>query len=156
MKTCGLRIRALIAFSICVVLLLAFGSAFQIRRAFAPIVEKDLYGRYLRAYPFGTQTVVLSPDSTFLQEVFLSREGKTSRITGAWSYDPQHGMVILQNGFRVARFGVLDSSFDKFPQRQTIPIGRRFFNLQLFLEPDEYDAICKVEQVKSKENSGDR
>ena len=68
-------------------------------------VEK-VYGSYILSYPYGTETLTLNRDGTFVQAIAVNRE-KPVTARGRWEFDEGkeesrltlHGAMIVDNGF---------------------------------------------------------
>jgi hypothetical protein len=59
-----------------------------------------IVGTYVARHPFGTETLVLSKDGRFTQEVVIPGE-KPALFQGTWSYDARDGYVTFHNLARV-------------------------------------------------------
>jgi len=67
------------------------------------VAERSLFGRFVASYPFGTDTLILNRDGSFLQEVVI-KNGRPVTVHGRWSFDQQasyahfHGLMIVDDG----------------------------------------------------------
>ena len=66
-----------------------------------------LYGTYVAENKFAKETLTLNPDGTYLQQVSLKSDGRTSLACGNWHYDPatayatfDHHMMLVTDGFQ--------------------------------------------------------
>ena len=66
-------------------------------------VEK-VYGTYVASYPFGTETITLDRDGTFVQRVEIKQEEPVT-VRGTWDFDAKesranfYGALIVADGF---------------------------------------------------------
>lgn len=91
--------------------------------------ESYVVGTYFVRYPFGTNTLVLSADHTFDQEVDIV---KPHRITGRWLYSSDNGELTLDRGFDVTTSGTLNADFEATPKQmktqiERVPLLRQYF-----------------------------
>jgi len=62
------------------------------------------YGTYVASYPFGTETITLNRDGTFVQRVEIKQE-QALTVQGTWDFDPKeshanfYGALIVADGF---------------------------------------------------------
>jgi hypothetical protein len=63
-----------------------------------------VYGTYVASYPFGTETITLNRDGTFVQRVAIKQEQPVT-VRGTWDFDPKesranfYGAMIVADGF---------------------------------------------------------
>jgi hypothetical protein len=69
------------------------------------VVPADrLYGTYVASYPFGTDTITLSRDGTFIQQIAVRQE-QTVTVHGKWDFDRKESRVgfddalVIDDGF---------------------------------------------------------
>lgn len=75
-------------------------------------VEK-VYGEYVASYPFGTETLKLNRDGTFVQSVVVNR-GKPVAVRGTWEFDNSDSRVTLYGAMNVATgFGNLRNDWQR-------------------------------------------
>jgi hypothetical protein len=53
-----------------------------------------VYGTYVASYPFGTDTLTLNQDLSFVQRVDI-RGGESATVRGKWDFDPGESQVTL-------------------------------------------------------------
>jgi len=74
------------------------------------VPTEKLYGTYVSSYPFGTETLRLNSDGTFVQTAAI-KEAKPVTVRGTWEFDPGesritlHGSLIVSDGFNHLRSG---------------------------------------------------
>lgn len=67
------------------------------------VSAKNVYGTYVASYPFGTDTITLNRDGTFVQRVVIEREAPKI-FKGHWSFDQAlsyarfQSMLIVDDG----------------------------------------------------------
>src|SRR5258708_1211743 len=72
------------------------------------VAAKRVPGTYLLSYPFGTETLLLKADGTFVQEVAIRNEQPVT-VRGSWTFDPKEsrvelfGSMIVVDGFEHLR-----------------------------------------------------
>jgi hypothetical protein len=75
-------------------------------------VEK-VYGEYLASYPYGTETLKLNRDGTFVQTVVINR-GNPVVAGGTWEFDQSDSRVTLYGAMSVDNgFGNLRSDWQR-------------------------------------------
>jgi hypothetical protein len=52
------------------------------------VPAETVCGTYVTSYPFGTETIILNPDETFVQRVAIGQE-QPSTVRGTWDFDPR-------------------------------------------------------------------
>jgi hypothetical protein len=63
-----------------------------------------VYGIYKAFYPFGTETITLNRDGSFVQEVAINQE-QPVRVQGKWEFDDResranfYGALVVTDGF---------------------------------------------------------
>jgi len=63
-----------------------------------------VYGTYIASYPFGTETITLNRDGTFVQSVAIKQEQPLT-VHGTWDFDPKnsranfYGTIVVTDGF---------------------------------------------------------
>jgi hypothetical protein len=68
------------------------------------VPAEKVYGTYVASYPFGTETITLNRDGTFVQSVVIGPE-QPATVRGAWEFDSGdsratfHGFMIVTDGF---------------------------------------------------------
>jgi len=68
------------------------------------VPTEKMYGTYVASYPFGTETITLNRDGTFVQCVAIKQEHPVT-VRGTWDFDPResranfHGAMIVADGF---------------------------------------------------------
>jgi hypothetical protein len=99
---------------------------------------QKVYGTYLARYPYGTDTIKLKPDGSFVQQVSVNQE-KPVFATGRWEFDPNdsrvtfYGVLLVDNGFGNLRnhwelpaAGLVDLSVEMHWFRVVIGSGDEF------------------------------
>jgi hypothetical protein len=67
------------------------------------VPAETVYGTYVATYPFGTDTITLNRDGTFVQRVAIKQE-KPLTVSGTWDFDPResranfYGALIMADG----------------------------------------------------------
>ena len=68
------------------------------------VPAEKVYGTYVASYPFGTETITLNRDGTFVQRVAVKQERPVT-VRGKWDFDPKesranfYGAMIVADGF---------------------------------------------------------
>jgi hypothetical protein len=68
------------------------------------VPAETVCGTYVASYPFGTETIILNPDGTFVQRVAIGQEQPLT-VRGTWDFDPRrsradfYGSVVVADGF---------------------------------------------------------
>src|SRR5260370_4731353 len=52
------------------------------------VPAEKVYGTYVASYPFGTETITLNRDGTFVQRVAIKQEQSVT-VRGTWDFDPK-------------------------------------------------------------------
>jgi hypothetical protein len=81
-------------------LLLAAGTSACELLGLVPAQEEEIPGTYSVEYPFAKETLILSPDHRFTQEVFVIERKETRRADGIWSLD-KNGRIDLDQAYYV-------------------------------------------------------
>jgi hypothetical protein len=83
------------------------------------VPAEEVYGTYVASYPYGTETVTLNRDGTFVQSIAIKQE-TTVTVQGTWEFESGTGETRVT--FHGAR--VVDSGSDH-PKKdwQTAPTG---------------------------------
>ena len=73
------------------------------------VPAEKVYGTYVASYPFGTETLTLNRDGTFVQQVHMKNEHPVT-VRGSWSFDPKeksrvdlYGLMFVVDGFSELR-----------------------------------------------------
>jgi hypothetical protein len=67
------------------------------------VPEDEVYGTYVASYPFGTETLTLNRDRTFVQKVVVQHQG-SAEARGKWEFDASESRAIFY-GFLVVADG---------------------------------------------------
>ena len=68
------------------------------------VPAETVYGTYVASYPFGTETITLNRDGTFVQRVAINQEQPLA-VRGTWDFDTNksranlYGSMIVADGF---------------------------------------------------------
>jgi hypothetical protein len=68
------------------------------------VSAESVYGSYVASYPFGTDTISLNRDGTFVQQVAIKQQEPVT-VRGIWEFDPTesratfYGAMIVADGF---------------------------------------------------------
>ena len=68
------------------------------------VPAEAVYGSYVASYPFGSETITLNRDGTFVQRVAIKQQQPLT-VRGTWDFDPKesranfYGAVIVADGF---------------------------------------------------------
>jgi hypothetical protein len=89
-------------------------------------------GTYVASYPFGSETLTLDPDGSFIQRVEVQGEAPLT-ISGTWKFDPQNSYVRFNNFLLVVDgFGHLNKDWrSKNPGIVELSAGRLWFKITL-------------------------
>ena len=101
--------------------------------------ETDVPGTYLADYGFAKETLELTPDQNFTQEIKLTSSGRVAAAHGTWRFDKGESDIYFSDDFLVVTdgFGKLVPNFDQ-PSRRAIsilPVRTRFGHVQIGLDP---------------------
>lgn len=86
-----------------------------------------LIGTYQAAYPFGRQELILRPDGTYSQQVWIDGVQGSSSNSAKWRYDDKTRMLVYENCLVVSDIHGLRKDFNT-PQRGNCmaPAGRQY------------------------------
>ena len=97
----------------------------------------EMYGTYVASYPFGTDTITLNRDGTFVQRVAINQEQPVI-VRGTWDFDAKvhrislYGAIVVVDGFgdlrkdwRTVTTGIVSPDVDK-----------RWFKVVMTLNPE--------------------
>jgi len=86
---------------------------------------EEMYGTYVASYPFGTDTITLNRDGTFVQRVAISQEQPVI-VRGTWDFDAKvhrislYGVLLVTDGlgnlrkdWRTVTKGIVSPDVDK-------------------------------------------
>lgn len=59
----------------------------------SPTSIEKAYGTYVATYPFGTDTVILNPDGSVVQQIVVTNDSPPAIINGHWRFDSSNGYV---------------------------------------------------------------
>lgn len=100
-----------------------------------PKQAATLYGTYTADYNFAKETLTLSPDGTYVQQVTLKSEGRVNLVRGTWRYDPatayvtfDHHMMLVMDGFQHFRPGYAEP---RFKGLVSLPADRLFGQIRI-------------------------
>lgn len=65
------------------------------------VPAEKVYGTYVASYPFGTETITLNRDGTFVQRVAIKQEQPVT-VHRTWDFDPKESRVNLYGSMIVA------------------------------------------------------
>lgn len=81
--------------------------------------RNELIGEYRAGYSFGTETLQLNLDGTYVQKVTLQGETESTSHSGTWDYAAPRKLVIVQSPLQFSdHFGKLNVSY-KLPVKGT-------------------------------------
>jgi hypothetical protein len=101
--------------------------------------ETDVPGRYFADYGFAKETLQLTPDRKFDQEIKLTSSGRVAAAHGTWRFEKDDSDIYFSDDFLVVTdgLGALVPDFNQ-PSKKAIailPVRRRFGNVQIGLDP---------------------
>ena len=70
------------------------------------VKRDDVYGTYMASYPFGTETITLKRDGTFVQRVTIENHSLAT-VQGTWQFDQKESRLTLSGSM------VIVDGFDK-------------------------------------------
>ena len=98
---------------------------------------EEMYGTYIASYPFGTDTITLNRNGTFVQRVAVNQEQPVI-VRGTWDFDAKvhrislYGAIVVDDGFgdlrkdwRTVTTGIVSPDVDK-----------RWFKVVMTLNPE--------------------
>lgn len=92
---------------------------------FRPLSAENVVGTYVASWPFGTDTITLNIDGTFVQQVEVNNEPRRGTIKGSWTLTDRY--VRLDTYLAIADgFGKFNSKW-RDPSKATLPIDTLFF-----------------------------
>lgn len=98
-----------------------------------PVSIEDVFGTYVASYPFGTVTVMLNRDGTFVQQVVVYEDPPPASTTGNWEFDPEDSDVWFNRYLPISDgFGRLSEDWRTPVERRAaaiLPVRRRFFSV---------------------------
>ncbi len=68
------------------------------------VKRDDVYGTYMASYPFGTETITLKRDGSFVQRVTIENQ-QPATVQGTWQFDQKEsrltlsGSMVIVDGF---------------------------------------------------------
>jgi hypothetical protein len=99
---------------------------------------ENIFGTYVASYPFGTATITLNPDGTFVQRVEVTGDPPPTTAKGRWTFDSDSynkNYVTFYDGYLSVDdgFGRLKSDWRKEQGNSVAvpPIGRAFYKILL-------------------------
>ena len=96
----------------CVIIILI---SMMLISCFTNVPPEKVYGTYVASYPFGTETLTLNQDGSFVQQVAIKGQPPVT-VQGSWSSEPNNKHVILKGSMMVVDgFGKLRSDWRIVP-----------------------------------------
>lgn len=100
---------------------------------------KEIPGTYLAEYDFGTDSLRLESDGTYVQEIRVKGRSEVLRASGTWKYDQAESRIDLSDVYFIQnRYS--DEWDDRTVTnlgRASYPIERYFFSRKLRFGPDD-------------------
>jgi len=93
-----------------------------------------VYGTYKASYPFGSETITLNRDDSFVQQIMIRSQASVI-VRGKWDFEYYRGSRINFDGLMtvVDRFGHLKKDWQRVPPGiASFDIGRDWF--RIFME----------------------
>ena len=69
------------------------------------VPHERVYGTYVASYPYGTETITLKSDGTFVQEVVIGKEQPVT-VQGVWEFDSRRSTHVVLRGAMAVDDGV--------------------------------------------------
>jgi hypothetical protein len=103
------------------------------------VSESDIAGKYNADYGFAKETLELTSNHTFHQEIKVTPPGKTASANGTWRFDREDSDLYFSDDFLVVAdgFGKLIPDFDR-PSKKAIailPVRSRFGHVEIAGDP---------------------
>ena len=103
------------------------------------VSDTDVPGTYLADYGFAKETLKLTADGKFNQEVQLIPSGRAASAHGTWRFDQEDSDIYFSDDFLVVAdgFGKLIPDFDQKVKRGIgiLPVRMRHRNVQIAVDP---------------------
>jgi len=110
--------------------------------------DAEIPGTYVSRYPFGTDTFVLAPDQTFIQEAVILDRNQILRSSGTWTYDSKYLVLNFDNGFAISDGnGNQRGAYDK-RGRLSFAISRHLLSQRLYIGGDQRFYHEKLDAAK--------
>ena len=114
----------------CVLLVVAVSVALSAFSRTVPI--EKVYGTYVSSYPFGTDTIMLNRDGTFVQKVEVYDDPPPAVSKGHWEFDAKRSRVTFDRYLPMDEgFGRLNKNW-RIPNEgnaASLPVERLFFRI---------------------------
>ncbi len=81
--------------------LIAFTALMMLVACSMTVPAEEVYGTYVASYPFGTGTIMLNRDETFVQRVAIKQEQPVT-VRGKWDFDPKESRASFYGALIVA------------------------------------------------------
>ena len=97
----------------------------------ATVPSEKVYGTYVASYPFGTETLTLNRDGTFVQQVHMKNEQPVT-ARGSWTFYPKAKSRVDLDGFMAVldEFDHLRSDWQKVaPGFASMDVETRSFRI---------------------------
>jgi hypothetical protein len=103
------------------------------------VTEPSIAGRYTADYGFAKETLDLTRNHTFHQDVKITSTGRTISADGTWRFDGKHSDLYFSDDFLVVAdgFGKLIPDFEK-PAKKAIavfPVRSRWGHVEIAGDP---------------------
>jgi hypothetical protein len=103
------------------------------------VAESDVPGTYAADYGFAKETLNVTADRKFDQEIKLTSSGRTAVAHGTWRFDQDDSDIYFSADFLIVAdgFGKLIADFDQPSRKLTsiLPVRARFGKIQIGLDP---------------------
>lgn len=100
---------------------------------------KEIPGTYLAEYDFGTDSLRLESDGTYVQEIRVKGRSEVLRASGTWKYDQAESRIDLSDVYSIQ-----NRYSDEWDDRTVTNLGRAsysieryFFSRKLRFGPDD-------------------
>ena len=70
------------------------------------VPAEKVYGTYVASYPFGTETITLDRDGTFVQRVEIKQEDPVT-VRGTWDFDAKESRANFYGALIVAEASII-------------------------------------------------
>lgn len=93
-----------------------------------PTSIEKVYGTYVATYPFGTDTITLNRNGSFVQQVIVNNDPTPANIKGHWIFNSDNGYVTFDAYLAIDDgFGRLNSKWRTPDGNADLPVDRAMF-----------------------------
>ena len=100
------------------------------------VAPEKVYGTYVADYPFGSASLKLEHDGSFVQEVTI-KDQQPETVRGSWNFDPVRSEITLHGALAVADgYGHLSSDWHTAEDLIGQPVERLWFRVVIEISVD--------------------